>query len=79
MVAAEAYGDRMKTIANHREQPFPLAVRGFSLSRPWLVPARLGWLFTQAVATATPCAPERRPDAPARRQEPRSTMNQAGR
>jgi hypothetical protein len=53
-------------------------VIGFSLSWPWLVLARLPLLFTQVVAIATNFAPERRPDAPVQRQDPRSTMNKAG-
>ena len=40
------------------------------LSRPWLVQARLGLGFLQAIATAMPFSPARRPDAPVLRHHP---------
>ena len=124
MVAAEAHGNQMNAIKIYQERHFTPIVTGFSLSRPWLVLARLclllrstslcgalraslrlfkfapGEFVTQVVATATTLfgaslrltpsgltrkfvpfeffAPELRSDAPARRQDPRSTMNKAG-
>jgi len=102
MVAAESYGNQMNLITNYQERHFTPIVAGLSLSRPWLVLARLCLLLrcaslrsalraslrlfksvpdrfvTQVVATTTTFAPEQRPDAPARRQHPRSTMNKAG-
>ena len=48
------------------------SVSGTSLSRPWLVLARLHLFFTQVVATATTFAPERRPSTRALRQHPGS-------
>ncbi len=78
MVAAEAHGKQMKVIENHCERHFTPRWESFGLSRPWLVPVQLGLGFTEAIAVAMDSVPARRPAAPARRQEPRSTMNKVG-
>jgi hypothetical protein len=78
MAAPETQGNLMKVFKNLEAHRFTSIASGFSLSRPWRILARLGLLFTQIVAMTTTFAPERRPDAPARRQQPRFSMNKEG-